>query len=357
MGAVTRLQDIDATWLSQQLRAVGLLREANITGFTQRSVGNGLVGISIRFELTYDAPEPDAPASVVGKFPATDETSRQSGSGMRLYLRETGFYRHIAPTVQIRTPRVLANQFDPETHDFLLLFEDLAPARAGDQLVGCDAADAHTAMLEIAALHGPRWADPTLDDLPYLGLPHAETAHIAQLVAPVAELFRDRFSAALEPDIMRATMRLVPLAQALMFDKPKQRTVLHGDFRLDNVLFDAKAGAWKLATVDWQTTSRGVGTQDASYFLGAALRVEERASHEKDLLRAYHETLQTFGVATYPWDQCWHDYRKHSLNGLFMAMFSAISVARTGRGDDMFLTMARRHATQALELGAFDLWP
>ena len=53
MGAVTRLQDIDATWLSQQLRAAGLLREANITGFTQRSVGNGLVGRNLRGSLLF----------------------------------------------------------------------------------------------------------------------------------------------------------------------------------------------------------------------------------------------------------------------------------------------------------------
>ena len=66
--------------------------------------------------------------------------------------------------------------------------------------------------------------------------------------------------------------------------------------------------------------------------------------------------LLALGVADYAWAQCWRDYRKHSLNGLFMAMFSTISVARTDRGDEMFLTMARRHARQALELLAFELW-
>jgi hypothetical protein len=108
--------------------------------------------------------------------------------------------------------------------------------------------------------------------------------------------------------------------------------------------------------LDWQTVGRGCGTQDASYFLGAGLRENDRAAHEHDLLRTYHETLLSYGVDAYSWKQCWRDYRKHSLNGLFMAMFSAISVARTDRGDDMFLTMARRHARQALELGAFGLW-
>ena len=176
------------------------------------------------------------------------------------------------------------------------------------------------------------------------------------MVPHVATQFRERFDGILEPDIMDATMRMAPLAGALLFDAPPHRTVLHGDFRLDNVLFDAKGGAWKMATLDWQTIGRGCGTLDAAYFLGAGLREADRAAHEQDLLRIYHERLRAYGVTAYPWEQCWLDYRKHSLNGLFMAMFSAISVARTGRGDEMFLTMARRHARQALELGAFELW-
>ncbi len=356
MEPIARPADIDPAWLTRQLRAAGVLRDSSVTGFTQKLIGNGLVGTSIRFALTYDAPEDGAPASVVGKFPATDDTSRQSGAGMRLYLRETSFYRHIAPLADIHTPAVFFNQFDPDTHEFLLLFEDLTPARGGDQLAGCDANDARTAMLEIAGLHAPLWGSPDVDGFSFLGLPHDETARIAQLVAPVAGLFRERFDGALEPDVMNAVMRLVPLGDALMFDTPPQRTVLHGDFRLDNVLFDVKGGTWPLATLDWQTIGRGCGTQDASYFLGAGLREPDRAAYEQDLLRAYHDALHSRGVRAYSWEQCWRDYRKHSLNGLFMAMFSAISVARTVRGDEMFLTMARRHACQALELGAFELW-
>jgi hypothetical protein len=356
MARIVRPEQTDAAWMTGALREAGVLRGSSVTGFTQRGIGNGLVGTSIRFELTYDSPEPGAPASVVGKFPATDETSLQAGAALRLYLRETSFYRHIAPAVRIRTPRVFVNEFDPATHDFVLLFEDLTPARGGDQLAGCGVEDAAVAMREIAGLHAPLWGRAAVDEWTFLGLPTAETARIAQLVAPVAGLFQDRFDDVLEPEAMDAVIRLVPLADELMFDTPRQRTVMHGDFRLDNVLFDAKDGAWPLATLDWQTIGRGCGTQDASYFLGAGLHEPDRAAHESDLLRLYHEELLAHGVADYPWAQCWRDYRKHSLNGLFMAMFSAISVARTDRGDEMFLTMARRHARQALELSAFELW-
>jgi hypothetical protein len=275
---------------------------------------------------------------------------------MRLYLRETSFYRDIAPLVKIRTPHVFHNHYDPATHDFVLLFEDLAPARAGDQLTGCDTNDAATAMREIAGLHAPLWDNPLIDTFDWLTPPAAETPRIVQMVAPVADMFHDRFASILEPEVMRAVMRLKPLGETILCDQPRVRTVLHGDFRLDNVLFDTKAGQWPLATVDWQTTGRGCGTLDASYFLGAGLRAWDRAAHEQDLLRIYHDQLIAYGVRGYAWDECWRDYRKHALNGLFMAMFSAISVARTGRGDEMFLTMARRHAQQALELGAFELW-
>src|SRR5580698_4120823 len=178
MDEVVALSDIDAAWLTARLREVGALRESRVTGYSTQSVGNGLVGTGVRFSLQYDAAEPGAPANVVGKFPSDDPTSRQSGAGMRLYLREVNFYRHIAPTVKINTPRVYASGFDPGSHDFFLLFEDMAPARGGDQLTGCDVADAATAMVEIAALHGPRWGDPGLDALDWLGLPQPETERI-----------------------------------------------------------------------------------------------------------------------------------------------------------------------------------
>ena len=355
--AVVEAAAVDAAWLTQGLRQAGVLgADGAVAGFSATGVGNGLVGTSVRYALRYAGDAAGAPASVVGKFPATDATSRQSGAAMRLYLREVNFYRHVAKLAAIRTPRVLASGFDAATHDFFLLFEDLAPARGGDQLAGCDAADAAVAMQEIAGLHAPLWGSPAVAGWDWLRLPEEITGHLVSMVAPVAEMFRERFRDVLEPEIMQAAMGLVPLARPLLSGHAERPTVLHGDFRLDNVLFDAKGGAWKMATLDWQTVSAGRGTQDASYFIGAGLRADDRPAVEGDLVRHYHAALLAGGVQGYDWEECWRDYRKHSLNGLFMAMFSAISVARTARGDEMFLTMARRHARQALELQAFALW-
>src|SRR5271156_4426763 len=61
---------IDAEWMTAALRQAGAIRGARVLDITCDPVGNGLVGDSYRFGLTYGEVEPDAPASVIGKFPA-----------------------------------------------------------------------------------------------------------------------------------------------------------------------------------------------------------------------------------------------------------------------------------------------
>lgn len=104
---------IDPEWMTGALRRAGAIRGARVVGMTCDPVGNGLVGDSYRFGLTYDEDEHDAPASVIGKFPAADPDSRRSGSAHLLYLREVSFYRELAHTLPIHTPRPFVAEIDP----------------------------------------------------------------------------------------------------------------------------------------------------------------------------------------------------------------------------------------------------
>ena len=54
-------------------------------------------------------------------------------------------------------------------------------------------------------------------------------------------------------------------------------------------------------------------------------------------------------------DEIWEQYRRYSFGGLIMAIVASALVRRTDRGDDMFVTMAERHARQALDLDAESL--
>lgn len=346
---------IDATWLAAALHGAGVGNGTTLRGFTAIPVGNGLVGSSIRFALDWADPAA-GPPSVVGKFPADDATSRGTAFALRLYLREVNFYRVIARRVAIHTPRVLASSFNHATHDFFLIFEDLSPARPGDQLTGCGPEDAAIAMREIAGLHAPFWNSPALATFDWLGLPEPAAEAITAAIPAVHATFRERYEGNLEPEIMAAVDRTAALGAVLMRDRTNPPTVRHGDYRLDNLLFDVGGGRAPQATLDWQTTDIGCGVLDVSYFLGASLPSALRRVHERELVARYHDALRAHGVHDYDTAHCWRDYRRHAVNGLFMTMFSAVNVARTPRGDDMFATMARRHARHALELDAFALW-
>ena len=128
--------------------------------------------------------------------------------------------------------------------------------------------------------------------------------------------------------------------------------VQHGDYRLDNMLFGTSEGGYPLAVVDWQTVVWGPPLADASYFLGAGLVPEDRRRHERDLLRVYHDALLACGVDAFSWDRCWRDYRRYAFSGFLMAVGASMLVVQTGRGDEMFLTMASRHGAQILDLEA-----
>lgn len=130
MSAALDAGAVDAAWLTERLRAAGVIRDARVTDVASRAVGVGMLGDSIRFEVSYDRDE-GAPPSFVGKFASADPVSRKTGHEFGLYGREVGFYRHVADTVAIRTPHCYSAEIDEADGSFALLLEDLTPARPG----------------------------------------------------------------------------------------------------------------------------------------------------------------------------------------------------------------------------------
>ncbi|QUD89909.1 phosphotransferase [Phenylobacterium montanum] len=347
---------LDADWLTGALRESGALPAGRVTEIAITPVGNGLVADSFRLTLAYEGAAQDAPASIVGKFPARDAVSRQSGSAHRLYLREVSFYRSLAASLAIFTPHAYFAEIDPATDDFVLLMEDLGPARQGDQLHGCTLADAKTAMAEAAAMHAPRWADPTLLHLDWL-VPSPDLAQQVETALPaITGMFKARYEGVLEPEFVDLVDRLPAALARQRGDTSSPVTVQHGDYRLDNILFDVQGGRRPMATLDWQTVTLGPAVQDVAYFLSAALDPHERRQHETELVRFYHGELIRRGVQGFSWEDCWRDYRRYSLHGILMGVFSALSVERTERGDALFLKMTRGACAQALDHQSFAFW-
>ncbi|MEO7371122.1 MAG: hypothetical protein ABIZ69_09675, partial [Ilumatobacteraceae bacterium] len=125
-------EGLTGSWLSSVLDC-----DVSVAGSSR--IGDGLVGMNIRLEIRGDG---SLPSSLIAKLPSPDPASRTTGIALRNYEREVCFYEQVAPTVDIRVARCYHAEWHPETGDFVLLMEDLAPAVPGDQVTGCDAVQA-----------------------------------------------------------------------------------------------------------------------------------------------------------------------------------------------------------------------
>ena len=348
--------DADAPWFTEVLRYAGVLGHAAVTAIEGQRIGTGQMGQNVGFSLTYDRPAPGAPASVVGKFPSPEAKSRSAAKTFRTYEREVGFYQEIAGTVDIRVPACYFADIDLDTGDFTLLLEDLRPAVQGDQLAGCSLDQAVLAMEELAALHAPRWGDPALAKIEWLGQyddaqPNEMIRNVYQGLWPA---FAAQYGASLNPE----ALALGELFGASLNGWRRAWTppycVTHGDYRVDNMLFGTEEGGYPLATVDWQTVGHGPGIMDAAYFIGNGLPVRDRRAHEFDLLKRYHDALCARGVEGYGWDQCLSGYVRATFAGILMTVIASQVVACDDRGVAMFAAMAERHFAHALDHHAGD---
>ena len=339
--------DLTADWLSEALAEVA--DSARVSRVTPTRIGLGNVADSFRLFIEWDRPTP-APNSVVAKVPAADETSRAAGFATRTYELEAAFYNELAATVWVNSPLCYLARFDGDAGAYVVLLEDLAPAEPGDQLVGCGAGEAAGAVAELAALHAPRWGDPSLLELAWLDRPAPEAAAVtAEFVASLFPGFVDRYRDRLEPGVEALAGRLMEALPGYLGHRPGPWTVQHGDFRLDNLLF----GGPRVAVLDWQTVRIGPAFSDLAYFIGSGLLPGDRRAIEADLVGAYRDALAQAGVAIGA-EECWDGYRRYCFDGLVMAVAASMLVARTPRSDDMFMAMANRHGRQALDLGAAD---
>ena len=352
--SVRSLDQVTAEWLTGRLRAAGHI-DADVVGVQYQPIGTGQMGKSVRFTLEYCRPGGGLPPTIVGKFPSDDRLSRMTGAATGNYAREVGFYRHLQPRLSIPTPACYHAAIDTQSHNFVILLEDMAPAHQGDQLGGCDSETARVAILNLVGLHGPTWCDSSLSTENWL-IPRdaSETqALVRQFYQSLLGGFMDRCGRDLSPS-QRALYERVAQASEFPIAPPPAEvfSVVHLDYRLDNLLIDDGQEPATIAAVDWQTVSLGNPLTDVSYFLGASLLPEHRRIVEDGMVRSYHEALCDSGVENLDWPQCWEAYRRGSFHGLGITVLASMMVQRTERGDELMATMADRHAAHALDLGA-----
>ncbi len=341
---------VSPEWLTARLRDAGI--EATVTGFTATQIGTGQIGKCIRYGLEY-APGARGPATLIGKFPSDDPDSRAAGVALKNFLKEVSFYQTLQSRLAIRTPRCYYAAIEGEGPEFVILMEDLSPAEQGDQLQGCTPDVAAAAVNELVGLHAPSWRDETLKGLAWLRDESAPRDALHAMYAAQLPGFLDRYGAALAEDEARIIAQVADAPEAPLFaELPDVFSLVHVDYRLDNLMIDERASDCRVTVVDWQSITLGPPLNDVAYFLGAGLMAENRRPAEEGIVREYHQRLAAAGVDGFDWADCWESYRRGVFAGFGVTVIASMLVQRTERGDEMFTVMASRHARHALDLGA-----
>ena len=156
--------------LTRVLHAQGLSPASRIESFTLETIGEGVGFTShlARLRLRYAGQADGAPASLVAKWSSSDPKVLAWMKRIRLYEREARFYTELADSSRLRTPHCFHAACDPDTGGCLLLLEDLAPARPGDNVVGSPPAESALVLGEVAKLHAAWWKHPQLPALDWI---------------------------------------------------------------------------------------------------------------------------------------------------------------------------------------------
>jgi len=339
--------DVTPAWLGSVLGAD--VRDVDVT-----PIGTGQTGATYRVSPTY-ATDNDLPSTFAVKLPAQDDAVRERVA--LGYLSEVEFYTDVAGKVQIPVPGCFFSDVSESGADFVLLLADMAPAVQGDQIAGCTPQEARLAVEALAGLHGPSWCNPSWLGLSAISMPkpgdEAAAKGLGDISAMAADITIDKLGARMSAEDRDTLSAAMGMVTPWLVAEPKRFALMHGDYRLDNMLFDPDRT--RVTVVDWQTMGLGLPARDLAYFTATSLAPEVRADIERDLVGRYHEALLGYGVTDYDAETCWRDYRLGVLQAPLLSGLGFAFAASTERGDEMMLAMFHRGCRAIRELGTLDL--
>ena len=300
--------------------------------------GVGFVGEIHRCFLSWDAMRGDLPTSVIVKVPSKLPLNRSLGEGLQLYEREVIAYEKLASNMGLPMPNVLYSAMDddptpwldsvinflfsrlplggvswltvkflelasknPRLRRYVLVLEDIADARPPSQVEGGSLDDALISLATLAKFHAHHWMNEesiaVSDRIWALNrLPKVSQASYArnreEFLGRFGELVGDEKMRVIDDTQDRLEDLLAPLAQ-------DPWTLLHGDYRLDNIMFRPNG---EIVVIDYQLLSKGRPGWDVAYFITTALSADYK-SEEETMLKHYHETLLRAGITNYSFEE------------------------------------------------------
>ena len=308
------VDDFTPDWLTAALRSSGTLGDERVVAVEAATMGEdfGFLGSLTRLALTYDRPRAGAPATLIAKFAAQAEFNRDFARQYGIYVTEARFFQDLQPTLTaMPTVRAFYTAYDTAAGDGVTILEDLeGKLRIGDQMASLSQAEAEQVVDQLAGFHAMWWGKAETDELAWIPKPDGPVWQMAPATLQgFWAAYQENFGHVLTPELT-ATIENIWANMDWVFKRfaAPPVTVLHGDYRLDNMFFPERQGD-PITIIDFQLMARARGPYDLAYFTSQSLGIEQRRATEQDLLRRYHDTLVEAGVRDYSFDDCFEDYR------------------------------------------------
>ena len=299
--------DITTEWINYALSEVGLCENGAITEIDVEPLGphvKGLLSSICRVNIDCETNIENFPKSVVIKFPPENDENRNFGNKMRVFEREQRFYRELANKCPARIPKCYYTLMNEANNDFILMIEDGKDWTPADQVDGLTANQTKSAVIEIAKLHAYWWESEELEKLTWM--PEENRDHIHTFNHNWYE-FKEEHSDVLNKQYLYIGDIIAQSGQKIEdLSKIGPRTIIHYDFRADNMLFNEKD---EILVVDWQTALKSFGAFDVGRAICGSHHGVIEKNHHLEFLELWYEQLLKLDVTNYTFEEAWRDYR------------------------------------------------
>lgn len=347
---VDRIDQIDAAWLEKMYAAAGV-KVPHIGMVTKAErVGKGTSTQVSRIHIGYNvAGSGGAPPTLIVKLPSADRPDTVTEGDLIGYSREGAAYRFLGDEPPMRIPRCYHAAHDGVRFD--LVIEDLGEAaRPGDQIGGCSAADAALVVRELAALHAAYWRSDRLDGLAWPMRMQAIGGSIAPFYEGGIDVLRAGPGQGWDRGMFEVIEAVAPLVGPWLQSEPAT-TLIHGEPRVDNVIFEAGGG--RACLIDLAGMSIGDPQRDLAYFLTGSLDPAERRACERSLVTGHAAVIRKVEPG-YSDDIAWQAYRANAIAGLIYTVAAARVIAETDHNAALLDALARRNVAAIVDLDGIE---
>lgn len=356
-------RELTESWLSDAFRSAGVLdTNGAVTSFVSTSIGEGVSMVCqvVRVDIAYAESGGSGPNSVVMKFVHDNDANRSVGLGLRLYEREAAFYNDVVCDVAVSMPVCYFAAFDSAVGASLIVLEDLADCSSVDQVKGASPSDVCQIMDALAPLHAAYWGGVNRSfPIAAAKVDGDWCEDYSRIVDGTWENCLVQFGSFIPKKVVAALPRYVSSFRQLHRAMGKGRlTLVHGDPRLDNVMFRRKREMVGAVLLDWQTLMITNPVHDLALLLSMSVSSTVRRKHEVALVRHYHTRLLEHGVVDYDFDACLADYNVALLYVMSVALVigGAYDPANQ-RGKRLAESVLRRACTAVLDRNLLQLIP